>query len=201
MRNPTVKAEVTRPATRSRAFLLTYPVPPGVRHPVLQGQHRARGQGPDAPHRADAPDSPPLQRALRPRSRARRTAERCAGHPRPGRPQDVEEHGNAISLSATDAETAKLIKKSQTDADRNITYDPEGRPGVSALLTTAALCTGRTEADIAAEIGDGGGHPRKYVTESVNATWPPSANAARSCWATWATSRTCCTRATAAPTR
>ena len=64
--------------------------------------------------------------------------------------------------------------RSQTDADRNITYDPEGRPGVSALLTTAALCTGRTEADIAAEICDGGsGTLKKYVTESVNTYLAP----------------------------
>ena len=83
-------------------------------------------------------------------------------------------YGNAIALSASAEETAKLIKKSQTDSDRNITYDPEGRPGVSALLTTAALTTGRTEADIAAEIGDGGsGTLKKYVTESVNAYLEP----------------------------
>ena len=78
-------------------------------------------------------------------------------------------YGNAISLSATAEETAKLIKKSQTDSDRNITFDPDNRPGVSALLTTAALCTGRTEVEIAEEIGDGGsGTLKKYVTQSVN---------------------------------
>ena len=78
-------------------------------------------------------------------------------------------YGNAISLSATAEETAKLIKKSQTDSDRNITFDPDNRPGVSALLTTAALCTERTEVEIAEEIGDGGsGTLKKYVTQSVN---------------------------------
>ena len=78
-------------------------------------------------------------------------------------------YGNAISLSATEEETAKLIKKSKTDSERAITYDKENRPGVSALLTTAALCTGRAEADIAAEIGEAGaGALKKYVTESVN---------------------------------
>jgi tryptophanyl-tRNA synthetase len=54
-------------------------------------------------------------------------------------------YGNAISLSMTAEETAKLIKKSKTDSERHITFDPESRPGVSALLTTAALCTGRDE--------------------------------------------------------
>ena len=70
--------------------------------------------------------------------------------------------------------SARYAGEGATDADRNITYDPEGRPGVSALLTTAALCTGRAEADIAAEIGDGGsGTLKKYVTESVNAYLAP----------------------------
>ena len=42
------------------------------------------------------------------------------------------------------------------------------------LLTTAALTTGRTEEDIAAEIGnDGAGALKRYVTESVNAYLAP----------------------------
>ena len=83
-------------------------------------------------------------------------------------------YGNAISLSMTEEETAKRIKKSTTDADRNIYFDKENRPGVSALLTTAALCTGRKETEIAEEIGDGGsGTLKKYVTEAVNGYLAP----------------------------
>lgn len=83
-------------------------------------------------------------------------------------------YGNAIALSATAEETAKLIKKSQTDSERFITFDKENRPGVSALLTTAALTTGRREEDIAAEIGnDGAGALKRYVTESVNGYLAP----------------------------
>lgn len=78
-------------------------------------------------------------------------------------------YGNSIMLGATAEETAKRIKKSPTDSERTIYYDKENRPGVSALLTTAALCTGRTEQDIAEEIGDAGsGALKKLVTESVN---------------------------------
>lgn len=78
-------------------------------------------------------------------------------------------YGNAISLCLTEKETEKLIKKSKTDSERFITFDKENRPGVSALLTTAALCTGRSEEDIAAEIGnDGAGALKKYVTQAVN---------------------------------
>jgi tryptophanyl-tRNA synthetase len=81
---------------------------------------------------------------------------------------------NSNKLGDTPEQTAKLIKKSKTDSDRHITFDKENRPGVSALLTTAALCTGRTEEDIAAEIGDGGsGQLKKYVTESVNTFLAP----------------------------
>lgn len=78
-------------------------------------------------------------------------------------------YGNAISLSMTAEETAKRIRKSQTDGERRITFDKEHRPGVSALLTTAALCTGRSEVEIAEEIGDAGaGALKAYVTQSVN---------------------------------
>ena len=83
-------------------------------------------------------------------------------------------YGNSIMLSATAEETAKLIKKSKTDSERFITFDKENRPGVSALLTTAALCTGRTEVEIAEEIGnDGSGALKKYVTEVVNEFMAP----------------------------
>ncbi|QOY59907.1 tryptophan--tRNA ligase [Thermophilibacter immobilis] len=83
-------------------------------------------------------------------------------------------YGNAISLCMTADETARLIKKSKTDSERNITFDPEGRPGVAALLTTAGICTGREPAEIAAEIGMGGsGQLKRYVTEVVNDYFAP----------------------------
>lgn len=83
-------------------------------------------------------------------------------------------YGNAISLSMTEEETAKLIKKSKTDSERNITFDPENRPGVSALLTTASICTGRSPEEIAEEIGMGGsGQLKQYVTQAVNEYFAP----------------------------
>jgi hypothetical protein len=78
-------------------------------------------------------------------------------------------YGNAISLCMTKEETTKLIKKSKTDSEREITYDPENRPGVSALLSTAAICLGRAPEDIAAEIGMGGaGMLKQVVSTAVN---------------------------------
>ena len=74
----------------------------------------------------------------------------------------------------TEEETAKLIKKSKTDSERNITFDPENRPGVSALLTTAGICTGRDPKEIADEIGMGGaGQLKRYTTEAVNTYFAP----------------------------
>ena len=83
-------------------------------------------------------------------------------------------YGNAISLSMTAEETAKLIKKSKTDSERMITFDPDNRPGVSALLTTAGICTGRDPKEIADEIGMGGGGALKaYVIDAVNTYFEP----------------------------
>ena len=83
-------------------------------------------------------------------------------------------YGNSIMLGATAQETAKLIKKSPTDSERRITFDPIARPQVSALLTTAGLVTGRDPKEIAEEIGDSGaGALKAYVIESVNGFLEP----------------------------
>ncbi len=83
-------------------------------------------------------------------------------------------YGNAISISMTAEETAKLIKKAKTDSERNIPFDPEGRPEVSALLTTAGICSGRDPKELADEIGmGGGGQLKRVVTEAVNGRFAP----------------------------
>lgn len=77
--------------------------------------------------------------------------------------------GNAIALSATPDETARLIKRATTDTDRHIAYDPERRPGVSGLVQLAALCLDRDPHDVAAEIGDAGAAAlKRTTTEAVN---------------------------------
>ena len=77
--------------------------------------------------------------------------------------------GNAIMLCATEDETAKLIKKAKTDAERFITYDPVNRPEVANLLMLISLCTDEAPEAIAARIGDGGGGMLKnMLTESLN---------------------------------
>jgi tryptophanyl-tRNA synthetase len=77
--------------------------------------------------------------------------------------------GNAIAIGATADETARLIAGAKTDADRRITYDPEGRPEVSNLVLLAALCLGREPQAVAEEVGDGGAAAlKRLLTEAVN---------------------------------
>ena len=175
MRNPTVKAEQEASGHALTGLLLSYPVHQACDILFCKGNVVPVGRD-QLPHIE-------LTRTI-----ARRFNERYGQvFPEPhGLLTDAVEipgldgrkmsksYGNAIALSATEEETAKLIKKSQTDSERMITFDKENRPGVSALLTTAALTTGRTEQDIAAEIGnDGAGALKRYVTESVNAYLAP----------------------------
>ena len=174
-RNPTVKAEMEASGHELTGLLLTYPVHQACDILFCKGNVVPVGKD-QLPHIEQT------------RQIARRFNERYGRvFPEPhGLLTDAVEipgldgrkmsksYGNAIALSATEEETAKLIKKSQTDSERMITFDKENRPGVSALLTTAALTTGRTEEDIAAEIGnDGAGALKRYVTESVNAYLAP----------------------------
>lgn len=76
---------------------------------------------------------------------------------------------NAIPISATADQTARLIAGAKTDAERQITYDPARRPEVSNLVLLAALCLDRAPHDVADDIGDGGSAAlKRLVTEAVN---------------------------------
>lgn len=170
MRNPTVKSEQEASGHALTGLLLTYPVHQACDILFCKGNIVPVGKD-QLPHIEQT------------RQIARRFNDRYAPvFPEPhgllteaveipgldGRKMS-KSYGNAIALSATAEETAKLIKKSKTDSERFITFDKENRPGVSALLTTAALCTGRSEVEIAEEIGnDGSGALKRYVTEAVN---------------------------------
>ncbi len=176
LRNPTVKSEMEASGHALTGLLLTYPVHQACDILFCKGNIVPVGKD-QLPHVEQT------------RLIARRFNERY-GHVFP-EPEGVlndtveevpgldgrkmsKSYGNAIGLSLSDEETWKLIKKSKTDAERTITFDKENRPGVSALLTTAALCTGRTEVDIAAEIGEAGaGALKKHVCESVNSYLAP----------------------------
>ncbi len=77
--------------------------------------------------------------------------------------------GNAIELCASADQTAQLIRRTKTDAQRTITYDPEHRPEIASLLLTASLCTGTDAVELADSLVDRGASALKtLVTEAVN---------------------------------
>ncbi len=77
--------------------------------------------------------------------------------------------GNAIALSATEDETARLIRAARTDDQRTITYEPQSRPAVSNLVLLAALCLETSPQELAAGLGGGGAAAlKKVLTEALN---------------------------------
>lgn len=176
-RNPTVKAELDASGDRPMSgLLLTYPVHQAA--DILFCKANLVPVGKD--------QLPHLEQT---RVIARRFDERYgrAGDqpvfPRPealmseapsllgtdGQHKMSKSRGNTIELTMTAEETAKKLKRAVTDADRNITFDPTGRPEVSNLVLLTALATGRDPHEVAAEIGDGGGGTlKKVTTEAIN---------------------------------
>jgi tryptophanyl-tRNA synthetase len=76
---------------------------------------------------------------------------------------------NAIPISATADETARLIAGAKTDSERQITYDPAHRPEVSNLVLLAALCLERDPHEVADDIGGAGSAAlKRLLTEAVN---------------------------------
>jgi tryptophanyl-tRNA synthetase len=81
---------------------------------------------------------------------------------------------NAIMLRATADETAALVKKAKTDAERRITYAPDTRPEVSNMVLLIGLCTGQEPAAVAERIGEGGGGQlKKELTTALNDVLAP----------------------------
>ena len=82
--------------------------------------------------------------------------------------------GNTIELGMTADETAKILKKAKTDAERTITYDPKNRPEVANLLMLGCLASGQAPEAIAEQIGDkGAGTLKMFVTEALNEMLAP----------------------------
>jgi tryptophanyl-tRNA synthetase len=173
-RNPTVKAEAGAAGERALSgLLLTYPVHQAADilfcHATLVPVGRDQ-----LPHVEMA------------RTIARRFNERYAGGTTVFAPPDAlltraplllgtdgtkmsKSRGNAIELRASEDETARLVRRTRTDPERHITYDPVGRPEVASLLLTAGLCTGTDPLVLADQVGDGGARRLKeLVTEAVN---------------------------------
>jgi len=167
-RNPTVKSELAASGRALSGLLLTYPVHQAADILFCKGNLVPVGKD-NLPHVE-------MTRVI-----ARRFNERYGDvFPVPdalitstpevpgldGRKMS-KSYGNAIALSMTPDETVAVIRQTRTDHDRHISFDPEHRPGVSALLSTAALCLGVDPHELADEIGDGGSSALKAVTATA----------------------------------
>ncbi len=173
-RNPTVKAEAEAAGTRALSgLLLTYPVHQAA--DILFCHANLVPVGRD--------QLPHLETT---RSIARRFNDRYAAGADVFSPPDAlltrapallgtdgtkmsKSRHNTIDLHATEDQTAQLLRRAKTDAERNITYEPQRRPEVANLLLIAALCTGADPAELADSLGDRGAAALKALaTEAVN---------------------------------
>ena len=174
-RNPTVKEEIQASGQKTiNAGMYTYPVHQAADILFCKGNVVPVGKD-QLPHLE-------LTRVI-----ARRFNERFCGkksifpEPQPllsrapiilgldGSQKMSKSRNNAIMLSATEDETARLIKKAKTDTERLIEYQPEKRPEVANLLLLASLCLNKSPETIAQDIGNGGsGLLKKILIESLN---------------------------------
>jgi tryptophanyl-tRNA synthetase len=82
--------------------------------------------------------------------------------------------GNAIALRDDLDTIVAKIRAARTDSEREITYDPQHRPGVANLITIAALASGSSPEAVAAGIGPAGAAALKAaVVEAVDALLAP----------------------------
>ena len=169
-RNPTVKAELAASGRALSGLLLTYPLHQAADILFCKGNLVPVGKD-NLPHVEVT------------RTIARRFNERYGRvFPEPeallsdapelpgldGRKMS-KSYGNAIALGMTADETAAAINRARTDSERTITYDPDDRPGVSALLATVAVVLGRSPQSIADELGAAGaGALKRLAIEAVN---------------------------------
>jgi len=169
-RNPTVKSELAASGRTLSGLLLTYPVHQAADILFCKGTLVPVGKD-NLPH------------VEMTRTIARRLNDRYGSvFPEPdalvtetpelpgldGRKMS-KSYGNTIALGMTADETADAIRRAPTDSERVITYDPTNRPGVSGLLSTAAVVLDRTPQEIAEEIGGAGaGALKRLTTEAVN---------------------------------
>ncbi|MFI1919790.1 tryptophan--tRNA ligase [Nocardia sp. NPDC020380] len=174
-RNPTVKTEEAASGRALSGLLLTYPVHQAADILFCKGNLVPVGKD-QLPHleqtRVIARRFNELYAPVFPEPQALLTA--TPHVPGLDGRKMSKSYGNAIQLRMTADETAALIKRTATDSERRITFDPDARPGVSALLTTAALCLGTDETTLAEQIGDGGGAGlKKLATDAVNEFFAP----------------------------
>jgi tryptophanyl-tRNA synthetase len=174
-RNPTVKAEHAASGRPLSALMLTYPVHQAADILFCKGNLVPIGKD-NLPHVE-------LTRTI-----ARRFNDRYGPvFPEPealitetaevpgldGRKMS-KSYGNVITLSMSPEQTADTIRRTRTDSERRITFDPVRRPGVAGLLSVAALCAGTTPEAVAEELADAGsGALKQFSAHAVNTFLAP----------------------------
>lgn len=194
-RNPTVKAEAADAARRQgrgmSGLLFTYPVHQAADILACHGNLVPVGQD-QLPHLEVT------------RTVARRFNQRyAAARPYFAEPEALltgsttvlgddgskmsKSRGNALELRASEDATAAFFRRARSDARREITYEPEGRPEVANLLRIGAHFVGTTPEALAGSVG--GGSSRRTVTPSSR-TRSPGGTPGRTRWPapSWPTS-------------
>jgi tryptophanyl-tRNA synthetase len=174
-RNPTVKEEIQEAGLRRiNAGMYTYPVHQAADILFCKGNVVPVGKD-QLPHLE-------LTRAIARRFNERYSPDQAV-FPEPqallsriplilgldGAKKMSKSRNNMIAISASEDETAALIRKAKTDADAQITFDPVHRPEVANLISMISLASGEAPHSIAESIGGGGGVMlKKMLTETLN---------------------------------
>ena len=109
---------------------------------------------PDVDRKGPLQQSPLATAPLLPR--ARRPAQPGAADSRRGRDQDEQKPRQRDRAGGERGRNGPADPKAKTDAERDITYEPDRRPDVSNLVLLAALCLERPPEDLAADLGGAG---------------------------------------------
>ena len=77
--------------------------------------------------------------------------------------------GNAIALAASADETAQLIRTARTDTERQITYEPERRPGDLEPRVARGPVPRADPTELAEQVGDAGAAAlKRLVADALN---------------------------------
>lgn len=85
-----------------------------------------------------------------------------------------EDENALVTLLDRPEDVRRKFKRAVTDSDADIRFDPEGKPGVSNLLTILAACSGTSIESLVQELaGQGYGTLKERTAEAVNAVLTP----------------------------
>ncbi len=88
--------------------------------------------------------------------------------------KSAETEAGLLKILDDPAVTAKKVMRAVTDADGDIRFDRESKPGVANLLTIYSVLAGRTVDDVVAEYaGRGYGDLKKGLSEVVTESFAP----------------------------